>query len=650
MKFKTLFSPIVVGKVKVKNRIVMAPMGTNLQAADGSVTERLVDYFEVRARGGTGLIVSPFTAVTEDQRMTSLGVYSDRMIPGLNRLCESVKAYGTVFLLQIAHFGGKANKRITGRVPVAPSDISSELYEDVPRELTVGEIEQLINDFIEASRRAKSAGFDGVEVHGAHTYLIGQFISPHTNRRNDEYGGDFERRMKFPAKIVEGIKNICGDKFIVGFKFSAHEHLKNGIDQKLARRIATHMEKKGIDYLHISSTSSTMPQRLVKCNYPSVPPIYSKSGVLVELAENIKQNVDIPVIATGGITDPEDAEIILREKKADMVAIGRALIADPNWVNRARKEEDIKYCIRCNECHRREIFWKRELRCTVNPAAGEEERYEIRKTGSPKKIVVVGSGPAGMEAALVAAERGHRVILYEEKEQLGGKMIIASIPHFKREVGKLLQYYRKKIMQSNIKVKLAQKASADTLVRENPDVIILAVGADPVIPNVPGIKKENTLTVIDFFEYEDKMDIGDNIIILGAGLVGSETGWYLSLQGKSVKLVDILDLEQALDQEHPTNRSILIKGLEKEGVEILDRRSPKRVEADRIILEKEDGVEESYPMDKIIIATGFKSRIHIKKDLERSLLRCDIYEIGDCVKPRKFYNAINEGAHIARQI
>jgi len=650
VKFKTLFSSIVVGRIKVKNRIVMAPMGTNLQGADGSVTEHLVDYFEARAKGGVGLIISPFTAVTEDQRMTSLGVYSDRMIPGLNRLCESVKAYGTVFLLQIAHFGGKANKRITGRIPVAPSNISTELYENVPRELTVEEIEQLIDDFIEASRRAKSAGFDGVEVHGAHTYLIGQFISPHTNRRNDEYGGDFERRMKFPAKIVEGIRNICGDEFIVGFKFSAHEHLKNGIDQKLARRIAAHMKQKGIDYLHISSTSSTTPPRLVKCNYPSVPPIYSKSGVLVELAENIKQNVDTPVIATGGITDPEDAEIILREKKADMVAIGRALIADPNWVNRARKEEDIKYCIRCNECHRREIFWKKELRCTVNPAAGEEKRYEIRKTRSSKKIVVVGSGPAGMEAVLVAAERGHRVILYEEKEQLGGKMIIASIPNFKREVSKLLQYYKKKIVQSNMEVKLAQKVSAHTLVRENPDVIILAVGADPVIPNVPGIRKENTLTVIDFFEHEDKIDIGDNIIILGAGLVGCETGWYLSLQGKSVKLVDILDLEQALDQEHPTNRSILIKGLEKEGVEILDRRSPKRVEADRMILEKEDGAEESYPMDKIIIATGFKSRTHLKKDLDRSLLRCDIYEIGDCVKPRKFYNAINEGAHIARQI
>ncbi|MCK4926569.1 NADH:flavin oxidoreductase, partial [Candidatus Aerophobetes bacterium] len=288
MNLENLFSPIMVGRSEVKNRVVMAPMGANFEAVDGSVTEALIDYFEERARGEVGLIISPFAMVSREQRIGTLGIFSDRFIPGMSRLCGRVQSFGAKFVLQIAHPGGKAMRGLTGKRPLAPSSIESLIYPERPRELTREEIEELIEEFVEAARRAKEAGCDGIEVHGAHTYLVGQFISPHTNRREDEYGKDLEGRMKFPSSIVKGVRRICGEDFVVGFKFSAHEHLEEGVDDDLARKIARYMEREGADYIHAAATSSTIPGFL-ECDFPSVPSIYSPQGVLVKLAENVKK-------------------------------------------------------------------------------------------------------------------------------------------------------------------------------------------------------------------------------------------------------------------------------------------------------------------------------------------------------------------------
>jgi len=406
MKLERLFTPIAIGGFQIKNRIVMAPMGANFENIDGSVNDVLIDYFEARSRGGVGLIISPFTMVNTEQRAATLSISSDRYIPGINRLCERVQSFGARFLLQIAHPGGKVMTTLTGKRPVAPSSFKSPMYWEVPRKLTREEIETLIEEFVQAARRAREAGCEGVEVHGAHTYLIGQFISPHTNRREDEYGGDFEGRMRFPSKIVTGIKAECGNDFIIGFKFSAHEELEGGVDANLARRIAEHMEKEGVQYIHVAATSSIPGLLEVVSDFPSDPSIYSPPGVLVELAEKVKRGVDIPVIATGGISDPDCAESILREDKADLVAIGRALIADPEWPAKAGRGAEIRYCIKCNICHK-QLWSKQRVRCTVNPVVGEERRFQMRTTLPPNKVIVLGAGPAGMKAALVASQRGH---------------------------------------------------------------------------------------------------------------------------------------------------------------------------------------------------------------------------------------------------
>ena len=648
MNLENLFSPIMVGRSEVKNRIVMAPMGANFEAVDGSVTEALIDYFEERARGEVGLIISPFAMVSSEQRIGTLGIFSDRFIPGMSRLCGRVQSFGAKFVLQIAHPGGKAMRELTGKRPLAPSSIESLIYSERPRELTREEIEELIEEFVEAARRAKEAGCDGIEVHGAHTYLVGQFISPHTNRREDEYGKDLEGRMKFPSSIVKGVRRICGEDFVVGFKFSAHEHLEEGVDDDLARKIARYIEKEGADYIHAAATSSTIPGFL-ECDFPSVPSIYSPQGVLVKLAENVKKDVGIPVIGTGGITDPEYAERVLREGRADLVAIGRALIADAQWALNARTGKKPRYCIKCNTCHK-ELFARRRVKCAVNPAAGEERRFEMRKSLSPKKVAVVGAGPAGMEAALVASQRGHNVILYEEKDSIGGKMVFASVPQFKPEIGKLLEYYERILKSSPVEVRLGHRISAlDDLSRESPEVVIVAVGADLLVPEIPGIEKEKVLTVLQLFE-DKTLKIGKEVVVVGAGLIGSETSWYLASQNKSVAVVDTLARESILEDEHPTNRSMLIRSMEKEGVKILEKREIVRIEEEGAVVKRENGTEELLLADNVVFATGFEPKGDLRGALSKVSFDAEVYFIGDCVEPRKLCEAIHEGYHAAWKI
>ena len=342
MALHHLFTPIRVGPLEVKNRVVLAPLDVGLHGPDGEVTDRYIDFLVDRARGETGLLITEFTSVWPEKRVITTSVWDDRFIPGLSRISEAVHDAGAPVFMQIAALGGKSYVE-----PFAPSAVDSELYEQVPREMTVPEIQNMVECFVRGAERAQRAGFDGVEYHCAHSYLGGQFISPHTNRRDDEYGGDFERRMKFSAEVVAGIRGACGDDFPIGFKFSAHEHLHGGVNDRCDvgesdgdhLQVAKYMEDIGVAYLHVATTSSTIMKvkGFVECTHPSVPPLYIKPNTLVDLAAEVKDSgVRVPVIATGGITDPDDAEGIIAEGRADMVALGRTLIADGHWARKAR--------------------------------------------------------------------------------------------------------------------------------------------------------------------------------------------------------------------------------------------------------------------------------------------------------------------------
>ena len=656
MSLPHLFSPINVGSVEVKNRVVLAPLDVGLHGPQGEVTDRYIDFLVERAKGETGLLITEFTSVWPEKRVITTSVWDDKFIPGLASMAEAVQEAGSKIFMQIAALGGKSYVE-----PFAPSAVDSELYNEIPREMSVDEIKTLIEAFVKGAERAQKAGFDGVEYHCAHSYLGGQFFSPHTNKRDDEYGGDFERRMRFGTEIVNGIKQVCGEDFPVGLKFSAHEHLHGGVNHgydegegdDLHLRIARYMEDLGVVYLHVATTSSTLMRvkGFVECTHPSVPPLYIKPNTLVGLAEEVKNNgARVPVMATGGITDPLHAEQIIAGGRADMVALARPLIADGHWARKAREGENITPCIRCNFCHTFVVMDRGGVQCTTNPVVGREKLISFDKSTAPRKVVVVGAGPGGLEAGLRAREMGHDVVVYEKRDVMGGELISASIPDFKWDIKRLLHYYEREVERTGLEVRMGTEVTLDILKEESPDAIVLATGGEAIIPDVPGIDGENVTTAIEAIVRWDELHVGEQVMVLGAGLVGYEVAWFVAQQGRSVTMVsrrrgeDIFKLE-----EHGTNLALLIKGVRDAGVDIVGGLELQRVEEEGVVLVDGDGGEEFQNVDCLIISRGYTPRRGLAQQIEAADLGCEIYQVGDCVEVRNFFDAINEGAHVVRE-
>ena len=655
MALHHLFTPIRVGALEVKNRVVLAPLDVGLHGPDGEVTDRYIDFLVDRARGETGLLITEFTSVWPEKRVITTSVWDDRFIPGLSRISEAVHDAGAPVFMQIAALGGKSYVD-----PFAPSAVESELYEQVPREMTVPEIENMVECFVRGAERAQRAGFDGVEYHCAHSYLGGQFISPHTNRRDDEYGGDFQRRMRFSAGVVAGIRRACGDDFPIGFKFSAHEHLHGGVNDRYDvgetdgdhLQVAKYMEDLGVAYLHVATTSSTIMKvkGFVECTHPSVPPLYIKPNTLVDLAAEVKDSgVRVPVIATGGITDPDDAERIIAGGKADMVALGRTLIADGHWARKARLGENIAPCIRCNFCHTFVVMDRGGIQCTTNPVVGRENILSFEKAARPRRVVVVGAGPAGLEAGLRAREMGHDAVVFERRDDLGGEMISASIPEFKWDIRRLLNYYEAEVERTGLEVRLGAEVTVDTLREEGADAVVLATGGEAIVPDVPGIGGDCVVTAVDALVGWDELDIGERVMVLGAGLVGYETAWHAGSRGREVTMVSRRSEDEVGNlEEHGTNLALLIKGTREAGVRVLAERELVAVDDGAAVLKGADGREQVHPVDTLIVSRGYRPRRELERAIGEAGLGCEVLMAGDCVEVRNFFDAINEGAHVVR--
>jgi 2,4-dienoyl-CoA reductase-like NADH-dependent reductase (Old Yellow Enzyme family)/thioredoxin reductase len=635
-QFKRLFEPGKIGKMVVKNRIVMPPITINVGSTKGFVSQRTLDYYEARARGGAGLIIIEGTSIDLRGRgfFTQLALMDDRYIPGFRRLAEIVHRHGAKLAVQLIHNGQLARPPVTGQLPVAPSPFSI-MGGEPPHELTILEIAEIENRFAMAALRAKQAGCDGVEIHGAHCFLVSQFLSSATNLRTDRYGGTVENKARFLIETIQKTRKAVGADFPVWCRLSLQEYgMKDGITLEETKQVVRMAEEAGIDAINASCFGYG---EFDPVSIPYTP------GSELPLAEEIKKIVSIPVMAVGWL-NPEVGERALADGQADFVCMGRRLLADPEFVNKASsgRTAEIRPCLGCNECLQAVVWNGGGIRCAVNASIGQEGLYGLKPASKKKKVVVVGGGPAGMEAARVAAERGHKVILFEKNNKLGGTLNLAALPPQKEPLAQLVEYLTNQVTQLGVDIRCGVEATMESILKIRPDAVIVAGGAVQVIPSIPGIDRPNVFTAIDVLA--GKASAGPRVAIIGGGMVGCETAHYLASRGHSVTVVEILE-NMASDVEVVAVRQRLMTGINEKGVRQITSAECKEVMDGAIRITTRGGKEEVIPVDTVIVAVGSRS----KPDLYRSLRGNvpEIYQIGDAQQPARIMEAMESGLRAA---
>jgi len=639
--FQHLASPIKIGKLELKNRMIMAPMVANLAYEDGSVSERLKAYHEERAKGGVALITveASYVHLSGKGFRNEVGLYSDRLISGLRGLVDAIHAHGAKASIQLYHAGRQTKSSVTGRLIVAPSPIPDPTEPDTPRELTIDEIAELVRAFGEGARRAKAAGFDSVEVHGAHGYLIDQFLSPFSNKRTDEYGGTLENRMRFPLEVVRAVRQAAGPDFPIVYRISADEKVPGGLTLDETKTVAKRLEDEGINAVHVSAGVYASAVWIIQ-------PMALPRACLADLAQGIKSAVKIPVVTVGRINDPDLAETLLAEGKADLIAFGRQLLADPETPKKIveGRAGEVRRCIACCQGCIDELFLDHPITCTVNPRTGFEREFAFNKAKRSRKVLVIGGGPAGMEAARVAALRGHNVTLWEKSSNLGGQLPLASSPPQKGEFATFTDFLIKELSRLKVNVVLNKEAGIDAVRSENPDAVVVAAGAVQLGADVPGADGKNVLMSWDVIA--GKTQPGNKVAVIGGGLVGSETAEYLAEKGHKVTIVEMLP--KIASDVGSLVGALLLDRLSKHGVELVTGAKLVSIGEHDVTVQKDEEKETLTGFDSVVIAIGSLPNDDLAERLEGAGI--DYYVIGDAVRPRRITHAVFEGMKAAHEI
>ncbi|MGA4669524.1 FAD-dependent oxidoreductase [Propionibacteriaceae bacterium Y1923] len=628
-----MFSPITIGGVEIKNRLVVAPMVTNYCDQDGMPTERFIRYHEEKAKGGWGLIIIEDYAVDPAGRgFWTPGLWDDSQTAPHAGLVERLHAHGAKVIAQIYHCGRQTTEALIGVQPVSASGVPDPASGSVPRALTVPEIHRIVQQFAETSLRAKQAGFDGVEVHGAHGYLISQFMSYHANRRVDEYGGSFENRMRFPLEIIAAIRELCGDDFCVTFRISADEQVTDGRGLAETLEIVPLLEAAGIDAIHVSAGTYAS-------SWSIIPPLNVKQGWIVDHAAAIKEVVDIPVITVGRINDPAMAESVLQSGKADMVAMARQSLADPYTPIKYQqgRRSEIRSCIACQQGCVGNLFGGQAIACMINAQCGYEYLDEQQPATEKKTIAVVGGGPAGLEAARVAADRGHTVHLYEKTGTLGGELVPGAMPPNKGEFTSYLSWAARMVEAVGVEVHLDTEFTVDLCRQTNPDHVIVATGAVAARPPITGLDLPHVVAASDLLM--GRASVGKRVVVAGGGMIGSETAsWLGVIPGADVTIVEMLPTIAA--EEDASRRMFLMQLLTERGVKLMPSTKIVEITSDAVEVEDADGQRHTLPCDNVVLALGTQPVRELVDELEGVV---PFTVVGDAIEARNVLPAVREG-------
>ena len=637
---KHLFEPFTLKGRSLKNRIVMPGLASFLIEDDGSINDKTVEHYRGRASGGPAMVIVEACAVSPEGIVSAhqARIYHDRFIEGLSRIARVMKAEGALPAVQIHHGGRQTSSRVIKRKPFAPSNLPCPTISGEVEPLSVEGIQDIIRKFGDAAVRAVQAGFELIEIHGAHGYLINQFISKFSNIRDDAYGGDTTRRARFAVDVVREVRRRVGEDFPISFKISAQEFVPGGLSVEESIEILKLLVSAGMDIVQVSAGNDATPEWICQ-------PMFMEKACLADSAATIKKALRIPVMAVGRINDPLLADALIRDEKADLVCIGRGLLADPEMPKKAQQGnlDDIRICIACNTCME-SIFRKGRVECLVNPTLGREKEMEIRPAEKRKKVMIVGGGPGGLHAGWVAAIRGHEVHLYEKQSRLGGQLNLGSVTRYKKEILSLIEFHKKQVEKAGIRIHLNTEVTLEKIKREKPDVVILSTGATPFLPDVPGIERSIVVGLQEVLNGEPPEK--RIAVVVGGGATGCEVAHHLAEHGSSVTIVEQLP-KIAMNLESIT-RKVLLKELRERGVRFLTGHKLSKVEETGVVVTAEDGMESFIEAGAVVIAIGNKPDNRLYEQIQS--LGIPVYQVGDCLEPRSAKAAISEAATIGRSI
>jgi 2-enoate reductase len=637
-----LFQPGFIGKMKLKNRVFLAPMGHGTHDLDGGYSAQETAYYAARARGGVGMVMAGGIVTSRfDGHIGNLFESMD-VFNRFEQFVDEMHSYDCKVCVQLSAGIGRVGGALPGfNGPVSASAVPAFFDpEQTCRALELDEIAFLIEAYGKAAAMVQAAGADSINIHGYGGYLIDQFMTSLWNQRTDKYGGDLDGRMRFPMELIAKVQQVCGADYPIIFKMTPDHFFEGGRTLDEGLEIARRLEEAGVQALQIDAGC-------YESWHITIPTVHQNTRRhQVELAEAVKLVVNIPVLTGGKLGNPGQAESVLSNGQADYIGLGRPLLADPDWVLKVKekRQEDIIHCIYCNEGCIVRIFGGMRLGCAVNAATGKEAVNIIALPQEARSVLIIGAGAGGIEAAIQGVKVGHKVTIWEKSDQLGGTLLPAAAPSFKSDIKHYIEYLRGQVKKLAIPVKFNTEATVDKIVAENPDLVILAIGAAPIIPPLPGIDRDYVTTAVAVLKGE--VDVGRRVLVAGGGLVGVETALELAIKGKQVTLVEMQP--DILPEPLFLGDTMKIREMLAEStIEVLTNTRLERIEDDHVVL-SQGGEESILAVDTLVVAVGYRSNGQME-DALRDKVR-DVVVVGDAVAPRRVQHAVWEGFHAIRAL